>query len=231
VEESLPPMYALLANINIARSREAPKIILPEPRYDNQKSSKSKDDYCQEATKMLNAAGSDLVGALGFLTRGVVQLASRLTDDAVKTFDGVLAEKPTNLVALIAKARILYSKRQYPQALKIFQRVLRLNPSCKPDPRIGIGLCLWALDDKAKARAAWQRSMEVNPDAWPSQLLLGIDYMNTGKPLETDEQQEFYREGTKMVEKVFKKHNKNAAASNILSYIQLQRTSHDPVSD
>jgi RNA polymerase-associated protein CTR9 len=52
--------------------------------------------------------------------------------------------------------------------------------------------------------------------------------MNTGKPLETDEQQEFYREGTKIVERVFKKHNKNAAASNILSYIQLQRTSHDP---
>jgi hypothetical protein len=59
------------------------------------------------------------------------------------------------------KARIFYARRQFPQALKLLQEVLKLNPDCQPDPRVGIGLCLWAMDHKQKARAAWQRSLEV----------------------------------------------------------------------
>lgn len=82
-------------------------------------------------------------------------------DDAMRSFDGVLAEKPTNLVALLGKARILYARRNYRDALRLFQDVLRYNPNCTPDPRIGIGLCLWAMDHKDRAIAAWQRSLEV----------------------------------------------------------------------
>ena len=97
-------------------------------------------------------------------------------DDALRSFDGVLAEKPTNVVALLAKvnfvqpqslmanmskARILYTRRNFKESLRLFQDVLRYNPNCLPDPRIGIGLCLWAMDQKAKAKAAWQRSLEV----------------------------------------------------------------------
>jgi RNA polymerase-associated protein CTR9 len=55
----------------------------------------------------------------------------------------------------------LYARRQFPQALKLFQQVLQYSPQCIPDPRIGIGLCLWAMDHKTKAKAAWQRSLEV----------------------------------------------------------------------
>ena len=104
-------------------------------------------------------------------------MGTRHMDDALRSFDGVLAEKPNNLVALLAKvgnivsiwvcctdhsqAKILYARRQFAQSLKLFQTVLRLNPSCVPDPRIGIGLCFWALDNKPKAKAAWQRSLEV----------------------------------------------------------------------
>ena len=91
----------------------------------------------------------------------------------------MLSDKPTNVVALLGKvshllwlvnsydlmrqyqAKIAYARRQYTQSLKTFQRVLQLNPTCLPDPRIGIGLCLWAMDHKAKAKAAWQRSVEV----------------------------------------------------------------------
>jgi RNA polymerase-associated protein CTR9 len=59
------------------------------------------------------------------------------------------------------QGRILYAQRNFPEALKTFRRVLELNPRCIPDPRIGIGLCFWALGHKAKAKAAWQRSLDV----------------------------------------------------------------------
>lgn len=55
----------------------------------------------------------------------------------------------------------MYALRKYKEALRLFQDVLKHNPQCIPDPRIGIGLCLWAMDYKAKAKAAWQRSLEV----------------------------------------------------------------------
>jgi RNA polymerase-associated protein CTR9 len=34
---------------------------------------------------------------------GIQQLATRSMDDAMRSFDGVLAEKPTNVVALLGK--------------------------------------------------------------------------------------------------------------------------------
>ncbi len=79
----------------------------------------------------------------------------------MRSFDNVLNDKPTNLVALLGKGRILYARRNYSQALQTFQLVLRMNPMCQPDPRIGIGLCYWAMGNKSKAKAAWERSMEV----------------------------------------------------------------------
>ena len=167
---------------------------------------KSKEGYYKDSAQFLNAGekaayegGERSGGTLAFLTRGtrnhfvyratcsdlklslpgIQQLATRSMDDALRSFDGVLAEKPTNIVALLGKvcniplqssfyailtafqARILYARRQFAQALKLFQQVLQYSPRCIPDPRIGIGLCLWAMDHKTKAKAAWQRSLEV----------------------------------------------------------------------
>lgn len=82
-------------------------------------------------------------------------------DDALRTFESVLSEKPTNVIALMGKGRILYARRQYAQALRAFQTVLKYSPKCLPDPRVGIGLCLWAMDHKEKAKMAWERSLEV----------------------------------------------------------------------
>jgi hypothetical protein len=41
------------------------------------------------------------------MSPGIQQLATRSMDDALRSFDGVLAEKPTNIVALLGKVCIL----------------------------------------------------------------------------------------------------------------------------
>ncbi len=50
-----------------------------------------------------------------------------------------------------------------------------LSPNCVPDPRIGIGLCFWQMNQKPKAKAAWERALEVvrscNDDTAPSLIL------------------------------------------------------------
>ncbi|KAF4620607.1 hypothetical protein D9613_000259 [Agrocybe pediades] len=232
---STSPTYALLANLMMARARTAPKVILQDAQQDDMRSEKSKDDYYRDAAQYLNMgdrvgaeSGEGSSGTLTFLTRGVHQLANRSMDDAMRSFEGVLAEKPTNLVALLGKARILYARRNYKEALRIFQDVLRYNPNCSPDPRIGIGLCLWAMDYKAKAKAAWQRSLEVNPGEWSAQLLLGLESINASKQenLSDSEKARLFVAGTKLIEKAFHASNRTAAVANALCELFLQKGNH-----
>jgi RNA polymerase-associated protein CTR9 len=93
---------------------------------------KPKEDYYREAAQYLNSgekaaaeSGEGVGGTLAFLTRGtdfclsiplhllnllgtgIHQLATRSMDDAFRSFEGVLAEKPTNLIALLGKVGVL----------------------------------------------------------------------------------------------------------------------------
>ena len=95
---------------------------------------RSKEEYYRDAAQYLNAGeraaaegGEGVGGTLAFLTRGtsrtsfggpnsglliyigIQQLATRSMDDAMRSFEGVLAEKPTNIVALLGKVRALSS--------------------------------------------------------------------------------------------------------------------------
>ncbi|KAG6902757.1 hypothetical protein C0995_011905 [Termitomyces sp. Mi166 len=235
-ESHLPPIYSMLANIQLAYARKAPKLILPDARQDDMKGEKSKEEYYREAAQLLNTgervgteSGEGVGGTLSFLTRGIQQLATRSMDDALRSFDGVLIEKPTNVVALLGKARILYARRNFREALRIFQDVLRYNPQCLPDPRIGIGLCFWALDQKSKAVAAWQRSMEVNPLEWPAQLLLGLEAINSSKNDGTSEAERasLFMHGTRLINMAFKSNQRSAAAANALCEVFLRKGEYD----
>ena len=88
-------------------------------------------------------------------------MAKTELDEALRNFDQVLKNAATNVVALLGKARILFAQKQYPQSLRLYQQVLQLNPNAQPDPRIGIGLCFWAMNQKEKAKMCWERSLEV----------------------------------------------------------------------
>lgn len=65
-------------------------------------------------------------------------------------------------MALLGKARVQYSLGKYADSLGLYQKVLELEPRMlDPDPRIGIGCCLWQLGHKEDAKNAWQRSLEL----------------------------------------------------------------------
>lgn len=81
-----------------------------------------------------------------------------------RNFDIVLQKNPKNCYALMGKGKLFFYRQNYLAALKVFQKVLQLNPLLRPDPRIGIGLCYWFLERKDLANQAWQNSIQVNPD-------------------------------------------------------------------
>ncbi|KAM5530528.1 hypothetical protein V8D89_015805 [Ganoderma adspersum] len=227
----ISPILSFLATLSIAQAAQAPKLILNNAIHDRMVSERPREDYYKEATSYFNsgeraaAESGESYVMLSSLTRGILQLSSGQWDDAARTFDSVLLDKPTNVVALLGKAKIAYARRQYPQSLKLFQRVLQLNPTCLPDPRIGIGLCLWAMDHKAKAKAAWQRSVEVNPGEWSAQLLLGLEALNASKneTQSEEERREEFLTGTRLIERAFNANKRNSAAANALCEIFLQK--------
>ncbi|KAF7305788.1 RNA polymerase II-associated protein [Mycena chlorophos] len=230
VSEALGPIYTLLANIKIAYAGKAPKMVLPDARQDIMTDEKTKNVFHDEASKHLNSVlVTGKPGGIVFsLTRAIQLLANRSMNEALLAFNDILREKPTNLIALLGRGRILFAQRNYHEALKTFRRVLALNPHCMPDPRIGIGLCFWMLGHKAKAKAAWQRSLDVNPDESPAQLLLGLEAVNASKneALLESERAALYTTGTRLLERAFKANQKSASAANALCELFLTKGNH-----
>ncbi|KZV99295.1 TPR-like protein [Exidia glandulosa HHB12029] len=222
---TLAPAYAMLANLKVAYAQRAPKMILENARVDKL-SGPTKDAYMAEANGLMNRAMElERTDVLILLTRGILQLANRKADDAQRTFDAVLAKHPNNVVALTGRARILYQRRQYAAALKGFQRLLQLAPDALPDPRIGIGMCLWSLAARDKARMAWARSLEVHPDHYPALVLLGLASINASKDvrLPDSERAAEYALGIKFIERAFKFCKESAAAANALAEMFLRK--------
>ena len=84
-----------------------------------------------------------------------------MAEQILRLFEELLKRNPSNVIALIGKARVHYGRSQYAIALRLYQKALTARPDMRPDPRIGIGQCFWHLKMKTDARAAWERALEL----------------------------------------------------------------------
>ncbi|KAF1837901.1 tetratricopeptide repeat protein 1 [Decorospora gaudefroyi] len=178
----------------LLKCRQAPRIKPTGPGADPD--AKLKDFYIQAATSVLNDASriSPSHPPL-FLARGVLYLLKASTQgpatqagalvspermetlkQAAKCFEDALrASGGRNLMAKMGKARVHYSMGKWADALKAYQNILESSPDLiDPDPRIGIGCCFWQLGHKDEAANAWQRALDLNPNAKTALILLAI---------------------------------------------------------
>lgn len=156
--------------------------------------STTKDTWLQAATGTLNEASRmnpsypplylargvlSLLRAVLLSGKGGVGLQQEALAQAAKGFEDALRHsKGKNMMALMGKARAVYSSGKYAEALQLYQQALERAPDMiDPDPRIGIGCCLWQLGHKEPAHAAWERSLELNPDSGTAHVLLGLYYL------------------------------------------------------
>ncbi|KAJ5792147.1 Tetratricopeptide TPR2 [Penicillium pulvis] len=179
------------------KSRQAPRVA-PEGELYSQ--AKTKDHYLQLATSTLNEA-SRLNPAYPplFLARGVLCLlraslyppravrpgaidtservealrqALKCFDESSKAFGG------RNIMAILGRARAHYMLGRYAEALDGYQKVLMKVPNLTdPDPRIGLGCCLWQLGFKDQAKVAWERSLALNPESKVANILLAVYHL------------------------------------------------------
>ncbi|KAJ5693375.1 Tetratricopeptide TPR2 [Penicillium macrosclerotiorum] len=179
------------------KSRQAPRVA---PEGELYSEAKTKDHYLQLATSTLNEA-SRLNPAYPplFLARGVLCLlraslyppravrpgtidtserveslrqALKCFDESSKAFGG------RNIMAILGRARAHYMLGRYAEALDGYQKVLLKVPHLTdPDPRIGLGCCLWQLGFKDQAKAAWERSLALNPESKVANILLAVYHL------------------------------------------------------
>lgn len=227
--------------------------------YQNLAHLQPKEAHYREATSAFNFANrvdpgnltnpNNLINVLG---QGIYYTATGANDAAQKNFDVVLGRQPRNVLALLGKACILLRKRSYLAALKLYQDVLRLSLTANeieadlgrwkgPDPRVGIGLCLWGLGRQEDARRAWKRAAEVSPKSAAPHLLLGLSAINAfknpgplppgyfGADITTDEagaRSAAYKQGIASIQEAWKRDNRNAAAAVALAEHFVDRAQH-----
>lgn len=197
-KEKLGPL-SLTCWLYLWKSREAPRVV---PDGQPAGETRLKDYYLQAATGSLNEA-SRINPAFPplFLARGVLYLlraslqppskaaapgAPDLSDrvetlrQSIKCFEDALrVSAGRNMMAVLGRARACFSLGKYAEALDGYQEVLIKVPNLQdPDPRIGVGCCLWQLGHKDEAREAWERALELNPDSKIANILLGLFYIH-----------------------------------------------------
>ncbi|KAJ1800165.1 protein required for normal CLN1 and CLN2 G1 cyclin expression [Coemansia sp. RSA 2399] len=167
------PLLALLASIYVQKAKTAGS---------SATASGDRDMLLQMAATLLSEAERINRSEPNiFLVKGMLAMAQRLPDSALVQFNTALQYDAANLSCLLGKARVLYGKRQFQQALAIYQQILTIKPTGKPDARIGIGMCLYKLGHVEDARRALARAIEVEPAASAPHILLATMDLNEVK--------------------------------------------------
>lgn len=189
-------ILACLCWLNLWMCRRAPRV-KPVNATDD---CKTKDVFLQAATSALNEA-SRINPAYPplYLARGTLHLLraslqpskvgstsqehsdrNETLKQAAKCFDDAYRlSNHKNVMAIVGKAKTQFSLGKIAEAYVIYQQVLERAPDMiDPDPRIGIGCCLWQLGFKDNAREAWERALALNGSSKIANILLGLYHLD-----------------------------------------------------
>ena len=95
---------------------------------------------------------------------------SSLVDQALGCKDG----GRDNIAPMLWKAKILYKKGKYGDALTWYKRALRAFPSAPAPVRLGIGACQYKLGDFKTAKLAFTRVLKLDDQNVEAMLGLAL---------------------------------------------------------
>ncbi|RMD43516.1 hypothetical protein DV735_g1622, partial [Chaetothyriales sp. CBS 134920] len=208
-------LFSAVTWLQLLQSRQAPRV-LPEGTLPGDGAIKTKNDFLLDAVQNINESlrinpafpSLYLTRGVHFLLRasliastktGAAAERTEALNQALKCFDDASrASQGRNMMAVMGQARVIFMQGRYAQALQRYQEVLAKMPSLTdPDPRIGLGCCLWHLGHHDRAKAAWERALALNPQSKVAQSLIGIHYLHESSKLSaaTPQSAELYRTG------------------------------------
>ncbi|XP_018323793.1 RNA polymerase-associated protein CTR9 homolog [Agrilus planipennis] len=131
-------------------------------------------------------------------------------DQADAQFNFVLNQSPNNIPSLLGKACIAYNKKDFRGALAFYKKALRTNPNCPAEVRLGMGHCFMKLNNQDKARLAFERALQLDPQCVGALVGLAILKLNQQQP-------ESIRNGVQMLSKAYTIDSSNPMVLNHLA--------------
>lgn len=216
--------------------RSAPTRAPEDAEGENGEKIYAKNQYHGWATQHGNKAielDNNRGGTTGLtvLASGALSLAKGGFERAMASFQSSLKQSGNaNLFAQLGKARVLYQKKNYKGALELYQSVLSGRPNMKPDPRIGIGLCFWKLNDKETALLSWERALELDPKNQSVNTLIALYFMDKAlSDVDSPEFGENYAAAMKYAQEAYKTNSNYSAAILIITSYLFSKKKMDSV--
>ncbi|XP_058450145.1 RNA polymerase-associated protein CTR9 homolog [Malaya genurostris] len=131
-------------------------------------------------------------------------------EQADAQFNFVLNQSPSNIPSLLGKACIAFNKKDYRGALAFYKKALRTNPNCPAAVRLGMGHCFLKMNNQEKAKLAFQRALDLDPQCVGALVGLAILKLNLHEP-------ESNRLGVQMLSKAYTIDSTNPMVLNHLA--------------
>lgn len=131
-------------------------------------------------------------------------------EQADAQFNFVLNQSPNNIPSQIGKACIAFNKKDYRGSLAFYKKALRTNPNCPAAVRLGMGHCFMKLGNQEKARLAFERALQLDPQCVGALVGLAILKLNIQEPEEI-------RNGVQMLSRAYQIDMSNPMVLNHLA--------------
>jgi RNA polymerase-associated protein CTR9 len=136
---------------------------------------REKEEQFISATRYYNKASRiDMHEPSTWVGKGQLLLAKGEIDNALQAFKIVLDTAPDNVPALLGQASVEFNRGRFSESLQLYKRALQVFPGCPAAVRLGIGLCRYKLGQLDKARQAFDRVLQLDPDNVEALVALGI---------------------------------------------------------
>ncbi|KAJ8641267.1 hypothetical protein MRB53_017961 [Persea americana] len=136
---------------------------------------REKDEHFILATQYYNKASRiDMHDPSTWVGKGQLLLAKGELEQASAAFKIVLDGDRDNVPALLGQACVQFNRGFYSDSLELYKRALQVFPNCPGPVRLGIGLCRYKLGQFEKARQAFQRVLQLDPENVEALVALGI---------------------------------------------------------
>ncbi|KAF3439669.1 hypothetical protein FNV43_RR17947 [Rhamnella rubrinervis] len=141
---------------------------------------REKEEHFILATQYYNKASRiDMHEPSTWVGKGQLLLAKGEIEQAFAAFKIVLDGDHDNVPALLGQACVQFNRGRYSDSLELYKRALQVYPDCPAAVRLGIGLCRYKLGQIDKARQAFQRVLQLDPENVEALVALAIMDLHT----------------------------------------------------
>ncbi|CAI9787595.1 unnamed protein product [Fraxinus pennsylvanica] len=143
---------------------------------------REKEEHFITASQYYNKASKiDTHEPSTWIGKGQLLLAKGDIEQAFNAFKIVLDGDHDNVPALLGQACVYFNRGQYSDSLELHKRALQVYPQCPAAVRLGIALCQYKLGRLEKAKQAFHRVLQANPENVEALVALGISDLQTNE--------------------------------------------------